>query len=142
MARPRSILYTVDEDSGCWLWQGVCSWNGYARVKRDNRLQWAHKWYYEQRNGPVLDGKQLDHLCRTPKCVNPDHLEIVTPAENQRRGKAVRLTWDAVNFIRQHQTEYSQRELGEMFGVTHSCIQKVIHYKSWTDEPVLVGGMI
>lgn len=28
---------------------------------------------------------QLDHLCENPACINPEHLEPVTKAENMRR---------------------------------------------------------
>lgn len=28
----------------------------------------------------------MDHLCRRPSCVNPEHLEPVTRSENLRRG--------------------------------------------------------
>jgi hypothetical protein len=31
----------------------------------------------------------LDHLCRNPKCVNPNHLEVVTRSENLRRSPLV-----------------------------------------------------
>jgi hypothetical protein len=36
--------------------------------------------------GPIPDGLTIDHLCRTPACVNPEHMEPVTMAENIRRG--------------------------------------------------------
>ncbi len=140
VGRPRSVLYLVDSSTGCHLWQGACSWNGYPRIKRDNRLQWAHRWYYEQEKGPIPEGLDLDHLCRTPRCVNPDHLEPVTKAENQRRGTSVRLSWDDVQFIREHHQEFTHRQLGRMFGVTHAAIQKVIHNRSWRDDPVVAGG--
>lgn len=36
--------------------------------------------------GPIPQGLHLDHLCRNTRCVNPDHLEPVTPKVNNSRG--------------------------------------------------------
>jgi hypothetical protein len=38
--------------------------------------------------GDIEDGHEIDHLCRNPRCVNPDHLEPVTKDENRQRGAA------------------------------------------------------
>jgi hypothetical protein len=144
MSRPRSILYVIDSQSGCWEWQGAISWNGYARIKRNGKLQWAHRWYYEQTKGPIPSGMDLDHLCRNTRCVNPDHLEPVTKAENQRRGLSVRLSWEAIEFIRSHyqpyHPEYNQYTLAKMFNVSRRAIQKVIQNKSWIEESEQTGG--
>lgn len=80
---------TPEPNSGCWLWTGAGSQGdtGYGRFMvggRDGRLRLAHRYAYE-----VLVGGtplQLDHLCRTRRCVNPAHLEPVTCRENILRG--------------------------------------------------------
>ena len=86
----------VDKTDTCWLWTGY-KLVGYGRFNVDvsrkakTRNVKAHRWAWEDANGPIPEGLQLDHLCRTPACVRPDHLEPVTHAENQRR-KALTVT--------------------------------------------------
>jgi len=46
----------------------------------------CHRLTYEALVGPIPPGLVIDHLCRVPECVNPDHLEPVTHAENLARG--------------------------------------------------------
>lgn len=76
-------------ESGCLEWQGATS-AGYGHIRRDGRAQLVHRYIYEQVIGPIPDGMQIDHLCRNRLCVNIEHLEPVTQAENLRRqGAAV-----------------------------------------------------
>lgn len=78
----------VDTTGPCWEWTASKNHLGYGQVSReypDRRLGMAHRVAYELLVGPIPEGKELDHLCRNPSCVNPDHLEPVTHAENMRR---------------------------------------------------------
>jgi hypothetical protein len=80
--------YTADPSTGCW------NWNGYARPsdnragakrRRDGSYVSAYRFYFERAKGPVPPGLVLDHTCRNPRCINPDHLEPVTQAVNLQR---------------------------------------------------------
>lgn len=70
----------------CWQWIGAVNNNGYGRIRAGGRNTQAHRYAYELRRGPIPDGLQIDHLCKNPTCVNPDHLEVVTLVENVMRG--------------------------------------------------------
>jgi hypothetical protein len=74
--------YIPEPMSGCWLWTGPVNLQGYGCF---GGRQAAHVHSYERTKGPVPEGLELDHLCRVPCCINPDHLEAVTRKENLHR---------------------------------------------------------
>ena len=76
-------------DSECWPWRGANNGVGYGQIRvggRRGKQIYAHRLSYEFAKGPIPDDLTIDHLCRTPPCVNPAHLEAVTHGENLRRG--------------------------------------------------------
>lgn len=88
--RDRLLARIIIDDAGCWLWQGPLKAKGYATIWVDGASRWVHRVSYAEFVGPIPDGLQLDHLCRVHNCLNPEHLEPVTAAENTRRGLASR----------------------------------------------------
>lgn len=82
----RIMRYVIETPTGCWEWQGARDSNGYGQLNVRNSILGAHRVAYETFVGPIPEGLHLDHLCVNPPCVNPDHLEPVTNAENVRRG--------------------------------------------------------
>lgn len=75
-------------DCGCWIWTGTVV-RGYGQISIDGKGVRTHRFAYEALVGPIPEGLQLDHLCRTPLCGNPDHLEPVTAQVNTLRGNSI-----------------------------------------------------
>lgn len=80
--------HRVATDGDCWVWTGYTTQLGYGQVKIAQRCYYAHRVAYTELVGDVPAGLVLDHLCRNPRCVNPDHLEPVPQRLNVLRGES------------------------------------------------------
>lgn len=85
----------IDPETGCWNWTGPDSGDGrgggYPRMCLDGQTVAVHRVMFTNEHGFIPGKKQIDHKCRNRLCVNPhpDHLEMVTHRENQKRKKRV-----------------------------------------------------
>lgn len=82
----------VPQRSGCWEWARSKTNGGYGLFGVGGKYVLAHRWVYEVCRGDIPTGLVIDHLCRKRDCVNPFHLEPVTPSENVLRGLSPMLT--------------------------------------------------
>lgn len=138
----RKTTRWIEEDRGygtpCWIWQLFTDAKGYGFDGHGHRTRdggrYAHRIMWERVNGPIPEGLQLDHLCRVPSCVNPDHLEPVTPGENTRRGVQTKLSHEQVAEIRAAYAAggVTHRELGARYGVSHNRIGHIVRGQAWT----------
>jgi hypothetical protein len=80
------VWSNISLEGECWIWQGSINKTGYGTIRVDPRNLLVHRYVYEMVRGPIPATLGLDHLCRTPACMNPAHLEAVTTQVNTARG--------------------------------------------------------
>lgn len=125
----------VVRDDGCWQWQGRLNAGGYGTLHIDG-CNLAHRWHWQNINGPVPDGLDLDHLCRNRACCNPAHLEPVTRRTNVRRGVSPKLSLEDARAIRESDDQTAV--LAKRYGVTPTRIRQIRRGRGWEDA----GGPI
>lgn len=88
----RSFRQTEDIPDGldtpCWLSQRKPDKDGYTNYRWNGVLYKSHRFsymLYVAESEDIEPGMDVDHRCRRRKCVQPDHLELVTHTENMRR---------------------------------------------------------
>lgn len=140
-ASERLAELSVAEESGCIRFTGHLDGEGYGRIMVARVKYMAHRLSYSINNGPIPDGYVVRHKCDNPSCINPEHLEVGTQADNiadkvsrgrQARGSGVGraiLTEEAVREIRSSPLKVS--ELSTLYGVSVVSIRNILRRKTW-----------
>ena len=131
--------YSVDEN-GCWLWTRSLTAKGYGRFWDGAHVVAAHRFSYLHHNGNI-GARIVRHKCDTPRCVNPEHLELGTQAQNindaVERGRhatgakhaSSKITEDDVRAIRL--SNATLRELSDRYGLSQGTLSMIRNRKTW-----------
>lgn len=92
------------EAGDCWRWTASTSDGGYGQFWPHAGKKWsAHRWLWTQLVGQIPEGLEADHLCRNRRCVKPDHIRIVTKAENLAARPTIRANLNKTHCPRGHE---------------------------------------
>lgn len=81
--RERLDAYTERQPNGCLLWTASTNGNGYGTISATSGGRLAHRAAWELANGEKLERwDAVHHTCAIRLCVEPTHLQRITPAEN------------------------------------------------------------
>lgn len=75
--------------SGCWRYGASLAEYGYFN-RTNARSIAAHRYTYTMLVGPIPDGFHVHHTCLNPGCVNPKHLEALSPSDHAARHAQIR----------------------------------------------------
>jgi len=150
MGRPKSnitieqrFLANVEKTETCWNWMGVTK-KGYGYLRVIDKRCRAHRVAYEIWKGPIPDGLLIRHKCDNRACVNPEHLETGTDADNMRdkveRNRQIKgekhghskLTEQQVCEIKVLLADtITCTEIAKQFNVNRTAISHIKHNKNW-----------
>lgn len=91
LARFTAKVLRLEGEDACWLWTGASTYapgrtERYGVIWRDGKHARAHQVALELAGRPCpTEGLEVDHACQNTLCVNPAHLEWVTPKVNTLR---------------------------------------------------------
>ena len=112
----------VDKTGECWIWTAYCNHKGYGRFGYGGKLVYSHRLSFEWAHGEIPEGMQVDHRCHQRNCVRPEHLRLVTNAQNQqnRRG-ANQDSGTGIRGVSWHKRDRKYRARVELSGREYSA---------------------
>ena len=71
-------------DTSCILWTKSVGSHGYGQTWDGETVVLAHRYEWEKLHGPIPDGMTIDHICRVRRCINVEHLRLLSNVDNAK----------------------------------------------------------
>lgn len=84
------ILAKTEREGDCLSWKGHCNSGGYPMFSVGNRMVLGHRHQYELETGPAPAEMYVDHTCHNTRCLNVEHMRLVTPGQSSSYKRAAR----------------------------------------------------
>lgn len=141
----------VKKSDGCWLWTGsLIKGYGQFHLPRTHAVQqtvYAHRFAWEQTNGPIADNLSVLHRCDTPRCCRPDHLFLGTQQDNLADARTKGRLIDGRHLIKVDDaglldivTNYRPRQNGQQlaakYGVSLVSIMRIVAGTQRVQRPI------
>ena len=132
----------IEDKNGCF----ICTShkkdkNGYPRIRDRYKNVGVHKYIYEECYGEIPSGMIIRHKCDNPNCINPEHLELGSYADNSRdmvergrsckgskNGRAKLSENDIEKILRARELDLQETEIAYIFGVDRVQINRILKY--------------
>jgi len=132
--RQKAVKYIIDSN-GCHICISHSIRMGYPIFYREGKHHQIARYLYEAKFGQLPRNIEIRHKCDNPLCINLEHLEPGTHADNMRdmvlRNRSIKgerhsqhkLTEKDVLEIRK--SHLSCREVGKIYGVSNKMISDI-----------------
>ncbi len=134
--KPDYALEDRGFDTPCWIWQKSIKASGHGQVAVAGSPMLAHRHYYELEKGPIPKRAQVVQKCGVRACVNPDHLEVISMKERNRRSALTKLDKRQVKKIRREaeNTGYNEKlRIAEKYGISWQHLYAILRGSNWAD---------
>ncbi len=128
--KPIPLAYRIDEN-GCH----ICTSHKphvrdrYTQVNRGGKVQYMHRYLWEQINGKIPDGMYVLHKCNNRACINPEHLYLGTHAQNMRdvakSGVRQVIPDKVIELIIELRSVMPTRKIARIYDVSQSTVSKL-----------------
>lgn len=90
VAQRAAERFLLDAATGCHISTYSTASHGYAQIgwhdsEGPRAMVTAHRAAWAYRYGQIPEGMTIDHTCKNRRCVNVEHLRLLTNFENARR---------------------------------------------------------